>query len=489
MSMDRFGADWVGVLKKKPPVRKGLGQVLKANPYHDAAGRFATRDSAKFVSIGGAFAKSNARDKERVVVNPKGRTFSDEDIKATLLRRALLATFTRGQVDAVDFSKRTPEDRIAYLKLANSHVKDLIDGEFNHYNMDTAWALSPEQRTALSALPTAELHAKLIELGVVRKNYTGRRTPGSTDGTYSMGGINAAGTSGILLGMDKAQRQDFSERFADFIATSKGRQLGENKGTEWNGPQDIRNLRAAGFDREDLEHFSDALDKHGTDPFQPWTMVEKEVYGPKESPFAYQQGQLWAYSKNKDVAINGFLSAWSMAGDTEGVWTARRVAEAALGLPKHWEDSIETRGERYMEHSPRLVEHMKTLKKETEEFYAAKLNKSIKILRGVGVQSTTGKGDEPFVYTPGAIESWTTLKSTASLFGKMMGGRHYAILATEVKYKDLLFSYESVAGKYPHWPIEKALKGKKEFVPVGPSVQDVDADIIHEAPPASRRRW
>jgi len=44
-------------------VSEPLEAVVKANPYHDAGGRFSTRDSANFVSIGGKFSRSNSRDK------------------------------------------------------------------------------------------------------------------------------------------------------------------------------------------------------------------------------------------------------------------------------------------------------------------------------------------------------------------------------------------------------------------------------------------
>jgi hypothetical protein len=38
-------------------------RLFKLNPYHDALGRFTSRDGSRFTSIGGAFSRSNARDR------------------------------------------------------------------------------------------------------------------------------------------------------------------------------------------------------------------------------------------------------------------------------------------------------------------------------------------------------------------------------------------------------------------------------------------
>lgn len=48
------------VVFRAKTVEKSLAEVLKANPYHDERGRFAQRDKAKFVSVGGVFDKQRA---------------------------------------------------------------------------------------------------------------------------------------------------------------------------------------------------------------------------------------------------------------------------------------------------------------------------------------------------------------------------------------------------------------------------------------------
>lgn len=49
----------------------GLAHVLKANPYHDERGRFSTKDSANFVSVGGVFDKTIARLRKEVAASEK----------------------------------------------------------------------------------------------------------------------------------------------------------------------------------------------------------------------------------------------------------------------------------------------------------------------------------------------------------------------------------------------------------------------------------
>jgi len=60
-----------GYTAPTPPSEGFFSTILKANPYHDEKGRFATRDGANFVSIGSHFSKSNARDKANHSGKPK----------------------------------------------------------------------------------------------------------------------------------------------------------------------------------------------------------------------------------------------------------------------------------------------------------------------------------------------------------------------------------------------------------------------------------
>ncbi len=69
--------------------------------------------------------------------------------------------------------------------------------------------------------------------------------------------------------------------------------------------------------------------------------------------------------------------------------------------------------------------------------------------------------------------------------GKTMSlNDEYSALKTTVKYKDVLWSYESAKGK-PGWPPEDQLKGKKEFVLLGASVSNIEVD--HRSPTSRGR--
>lgn len=48
----------------KKKLAPAIADVLKANPNHDERGRFSTHSAARFVSLGGAFAKSNDRQRQ-----------------------------------------------------------------------------------------------------------------------------------------------------------------------------------------------------------------------------------------------------------------------------------------------------------------------------------------------------------------------------------------------------------------------------------------
>lgn len=78
--MEGFASILKGYTPQHPPVAKpkagGFMQVMKANPYHDALGRFTTREGANFVSL---WAKSKVPLKANPVAAAAGRDFIDCD--------------------------------------------------------------------------------------------------------------------------------------------------------------------------------------------------------------------------------------------------------------------------------------------------------------------------------------------------------------------------------------------------------------------------
>lgn len=198
------------------------------------------------------------------------------------------------------------------------------------------------------------------------------------------------------------------------------------------------------------------------------------------------------FSQTYEVARYDILDGWAARGGTPASLVIKDVV--ARAFPQN--DGIKffsISGETVPRYSDRLIGHVQRMKKETENFYAEKLKTKkdptpdlaqhqLAIMRAVGGNVSA--------YTPSAAESWTTDKGTIPRFGKMMiqpapGGYSYSrkkmrgwytALQTTVSYKDVLWSYQSAA-KWMGWPPEKNLKGKKEFVLLGSSVRNVQAEV------------
>lgn len=100
---------------------------------------------------------------------------------------------------------------------------------------------------------------------------------------------------------------------------------------------------------------------------------------------------------------------------------------------------------------------------ESQEFFKQKYKKKygglkLKLYRGVGITNLD-------TYVPGALESWSLDKSTATRFAKMMGhNKGSSILEAEVPIEHIWGSYESLRDSFPP---ESNLKGKKEHIVMG----------------------
>lgn len=108
--------------------RRGFGHVFKANPYHDAAGRFTTAAGAKFVSTGRAFAKATQRAREAHIDFTPASSLKAARAAAKKMGSPLVAT-TRAEVRAAlirakdeAYDRMSPEDRtVVYGK--NAHLR------------------------------------------------------------------------------------------------------------------------------------------------------------------------------------------------------------------------------------------------------------------------------------------------------------------------------------------------------------------------------
>jgi hypothetical protein len=209
---------------------------------------------------------------------------------------------------------------------------------------------------------------------------------------------------------------------------------------------------------------------------------------------------LYPYSKNYETARKGLFSGWAMSGG--GVKAQKYIRDAAArafpqnqGIQFYNQDSkFDAPGTPKLQAPDRLVENVKKLKAETEAFYKAKLakksdsdpdlsSKSIELYRGVGGHVSA--------YTPAAAESWSKDKSTATRFGKLMAPNaieDHTILTTKSNYGNALWTWESAAGK-PGWPAESELKGKKEFVLLGGTIKDVNAETKSKDLKWNGKKW
>jgi len=207
-----------------------------------------------------------------------------------------------------------------------------------------------------------------------------------------------------------------------------------------------------------------------------------------------QKIHLGEFSKDREVALTSLLSGWAITGG--GISEQKIIREVSAGLfPANkgvlFYDSTEPGIDpgKKLYSKTRMAEHFAALKTETEDFYKKKFAKksdpnpdlsmkTVEVWRGVG-----GHFDD---YIPSAAESWSAQKSSANKFGKMtsQGGRDwgtrsagkYTLVAAKVSYNDVLWSYESVKGKYG-WPDDKELKGKKEHVIIGGALKSGNTTV------------
>jgi hypothetical protein len=170
------------------------------------------------------------------------------------------------------------------------------------------------------------------------------------------------------------------------------------------------------------------------------------------------------FSQDKDIALSSLVGTWAVSGGTTAQKVLHDVAksEFSVNKDKNFYDPWGT--DSYPYSHERMAKHTQALYNETQSYYQEKLkkkydSKTIDIYRGVNISTDS--------YTPAAVESWTTQKSTVGnfKFAETEGRKPYT-LQSQVSIKDVLWSYESVAGKYD-WPPEKDLTGKKEYVVFG----------------------
>jgi len=166
------------------------------------------------------------------------------------------------------------------------------------------------------------------------------------------------------------------------------------------------------------------------------------------------------------------VSGWTISGGNVVQTLAHRYASEVgvnAELGEFWNSSSEDFSKEnvskaYDIMADKIAGNFESIYGKTQSFYKNKMNKKyetakIKLYRGIG-QKDVG------TYTPGSLESWTSVVSTAKKFAKMMSDadNEGTILYAEVPIQHIFGSYESF---YETWPNEQDLKGKKEFIVMG----------------------
>lgn len=378
-----------------------------------------------------------------------GRDFTDAQI-ARMVEIGHVALFGKGYSESrvKDLSGMKPADRVAFIKkYSESHANKTLFFSSKRYG-----ARMSEYDAFVKASTDPE---RMLEEGLAAGLFTR-----SAEGEFTYPVANSIVYRNALAGLDERGKDEFER---EFVSAFKDGGSGFSEGA--------RELHEAGWSTQELERFADRVQAAGAS-YQKWTAENN--FGSIHK----LAGELAFFSRDYENFRSQVFGGWALAHGTDTAVTLRRAAEEAFPSPTGTFYRVRpTRENPAVEslYSPRAVENIKTLKAETEAFYRAKFKgkdpagKPLEVYRGIGGHVE--------VYTPGSVESWTRDIRTVDKFGKMMSnqaGEHSA-LRTVVNYNDVLWSYESAAGKHG-WPPEKDLKGKKEFVVIGQRVGFVERE-------------
>jgi hypothetical protein len=394
-----------------------------------------------------------AGDPEGGQFTSAGRDYTDTDLRKRIEQAhfSLLANgvFSGRDDVRVDLSTMKPADRLAALQVARSEINLFYSKERYGSRMAAYDAFLKKY----AADPEGGL-AEGLASGLITREKAG-------EFTYSV--ASSFPYRNVLDGLDAAGRDEFERGLVEVLKTGS---------TPFDAS--AHDLSRAGWTHAELERFADRVQAAGG-TFPKWTSENKY---PAIHKLA---GDLAFFTRDYESFRMEAFSGWASVHGSDTAVTLRAAAEEAFpstnGTTFYRVSAI--RGEQGVEklYSQRAVENIRKLKAETESFYLSKFKgkdpagKPLEVYRGVGGHIEA--------YAPGSIESWTRDSRTVKRFGLMMSddrtGNQYSALRTKVTYNDVLWSYESAAGK-PGWPEEEVLKGKKEFVLIGQRLREVESE-------------
>ncbi len=400
---------------------------------------------------------------------PANREMSDDELKSKINDDRLIGSMYN---KSPDISKMSVDDRLRYMELNATSSAKHIDYKRIHDSLTPYEFYLKEYVSYVRDKVPKGLTADGIRTFLKKNNLISE-----------MPTVYVAGGGDFLEGdltkdlFDK-QKDEFVEKFP--VAFKKVADAGRYP---IEISPDKRDFSVSQMERMS-DKFAEVSGKQGF-------AYPEEIYQTKDFPAGemdIQQNKLGAFSGDKDIALYSMLSGWAKTGGGRFEQKIlREVSNQEFPLNKgvqFWNGQEQGREDEPFYSPERMKGHVAVLKKETEDFYKSKFatkkdpipdlsKKTLDIYRGVGGHSEDG-------YRPAAVESWTIQKSSANKFGKMMSVRpegtfwspgetnaqKYSLLSSKISYNDIVWSYESVKGKYG-WPDDKDLKGKKEFVVMG----------------------
>ena len=186
-------------------------------------------------------------------------------------------------------------------------------------------------------------------------------------------------------------------------------------------------------------------------------------------------------SDDYEIFNNEFWMTWAMSGGTDShnlaYYFYNDSGKNNIGKTFWNQDSILTSSNAELTgFNPYIQSHFDKMYESCQAFYKKKLKKkyenaTFKLYRGC-------TGDQIDRYTPGTVESWTSLLSTAKKFADTMAsGKIKYVLVTEVPVTALISTYEHL-GSTKDFPPDSDLKGKKEFMVLGGALKDAEVRVF-----------
>ena len=376
------------------------------------------------------------------------RTLTDERVQE-MVDEADLRQQLYGQDEGIDMASLPVADRIAILEAHEKKGNSFWMSKERYSGTESKkWDQLEKDAKNLSPSDTLKM---AIDRGLIQREKAG-------DFSYRVGGSYPF--KNVLNGIAPSDRGVFMDGYIKVFSADNPRGVIPHY-------EHAANFRQAGWSVEDMEMYADKLQAAGARATTSWndTWSKRGIDS--------QASQLAMFSRDYKLFRTEIYDGWSLTANSNGAAITRRVAEMAFPTAegvKFYNAERDFNPE--IQFSSRAVDNMRQLKAETEAFYRSKLktqdlsSRPLEVMRGVAGHVEA--------YTPGAAEAWTRDKRTMDRFGKMMSGRDgaYSALVAKVTYADVLWSWESAAGK-PGWPDDKELKGKKEVVVLGARVKDV----------------